>query len=319
MGIAILSSKEPSPYDKIFDQMRAHAMKTAKMNEAINKEKKKQQDAKKPAPYSVGVTELDKAQKAMKELNKLKVNQETYEDAVDSRHRHNWNWITGDDAQRGKIEKQTKLEKEVSKNLSKIAAANVHNPDAVSPETMKAARGLQTQLHDRLVLDGKLAAKADGDDDETSPYEKAADEAYSKSSDLQRVLSETKPDAIPLDKTQSFLDQLTKLEVKIEGVKSDYEVAKSEKNGTDTRKARQEMEKLGKELKKMHDQRGDQVGSNRVYLGNADYKMQALPDGDALKTAYAKQDKALDNEDVISRIHKSGDNVAEIVKYYNLM
>jgi hypothetical protein len=181
---------------------------------------------------------------------------------------------------------------------------------------MKAARGLQKQLHDRLLKDKEIAAVADlyyG-----TSFEEDVDKAIDISNNLDDSLNKTKPDAIPLDKTQSFLGQLTKLNVKIEDVKSDYDEAELKIDADDMRKAREDMETLGKELKKMHDQRAGQVGVNEGDLGIANYKMRTLPDGDALKTVYAKQDKVLDNDKVISLIRDSEADVAEVVKHFNL-
>lgn len=265
---------------------------------------------------SVSVTELDKAEKAMKELKKLEVDKYTYQGADEAESIMDWNWLTGNDADKAKIDKQTKLEETISKNLASIAATHVHDPDAVSPETMKAARELQKQLHDRLLKDKKIAAVADLY--YKTSFEEDVDKAIDISSDLDNSLNKTKPDAIPLDKTQSFLGQLTKLNVKIEDVKSDYDEAELKIDAADMRKAREDMEALGKELKKMHDQRADQVGVNEGDLGIANYKMRTLPDSDALKTVYAKQDKALDNDKVISLIRDSEVDVAEVVKHFNL-
>jgi hypothetical protein len=262
---------------------------------------------------SMSATELTKAEKAMKELIKLKVDEYTYKGADSAESIMDWDWLTGNDAHKAKIDKQTKLEETISTTLANIAATHVHNPDAVSPETMKAARELQKQLHDRLLKDKKTATVSDlyfG-----TSFEEDVDKAIDISKNLDNSLNKTKPDAIPLDKTQSFLEQLTKLSGKIEDVKSDYDEAELKIDAGDMRKARNEMEELGKELKKMRDQRAAQAGVKKNEPGIANYKMQALPGNDALTTVYAKQEKALDNDDVISLIRDSQDNVAEVVMH----
>lgn len=240
------------------------------------------------SPYDVGAAELRKARTAMKQLKELKVDKDTYKRAQDSKSAWNWNWITGDDAQKHKIDKQTKLEKEISKDLSSIAAANARNPDAVPKNVMKEARSIDSQLYDRLVTDYANAADA-----KTDSYAQDAYNAVSDQFHLDKALSGVKQDAIPLGETQSFIDRFRKDEQKLNdatsildnpGMASKSKLEKARKDKASATDA------LGKQWAQMATQAGPWSAAEP---GITDCKIWALPNGDPLKKPYESQDKAL--------------------------
>lgn len=233
---------------------------------------------------------LRKAQKAMKELDGLKVTSETYADAEDAKSNWNWNWITGDDAQKGKIAEQTKLENEVEKHLSAIAAANVRDPGSVDQKVMKAASKLEERWSTRLREDYQRAT-------DTDAYGLDAYIAMSDSHALDRALNESKPDVIPLNETKSFLNQVTTLHDKIDDARWVFESGVS--NEAERAKARKDVEKHWNDMQKKIDLVDAQAG--RFWSALTDIKIGALPDGDPLKTAYQNQDKALIDLEMLFR------------------
>jgi hypothetical protein len=241
----------------------------------------------KPSPYDVGATELRNARKAMKQLKDLKVGKETYKRAEDAKSSWNWNWITGDDACKDKIEKQTKLEKEISKNLYGIAAANARNRDAVSSEVLKEARSIEDQLDERRIMDYDHASRADADS-----YTQDAYNAVSDQLQLDHALNGAKKDVISLDETKSFIDEFRKEERKLKDATEIFSDPASSKS--EVEQARKDMAASSKELGKKWNLMARQVGPLLDPApGIADAKYWALPDGDALKKPYEAQDKDL--------------------------
>lgn len=242
------------------------------------------------SPYDVGAAELRKARNAMKQLKELKVSKDTYKRAQNSKSAWNWNWITGDDGQKKKIDKQTKLENEISKELYSIAAANARNPKAVSPEVMKEARSIDKQLDKRFATDYDNALGGVG---ELGSY---ADKALGKLDDhhaLEVALNGGKPDAIPLDSTQSFISQFRKNEAKlkaaVDALASPGSLSKSE-----LEKNMKDQDSAGKAIKKEWNLMDAQVGSPLGFEpGISISKVLSLPDGDPLKKPYEAQNNAL--------------------------
>ncbi len=246
------------------------------------------------SPYSVGATELDKAKKKMAELSKLKVTKDTYSSAKDTKEFFGLFTNEGDGKAKGKIEKQTKLENEISKNLRSIAAMYARDPDAVSPKIMKEARDLSKKLEERRVQDWDRADQAGADS-----YASKANEGATDALRLHTSLKDMKKDAIPLDETQSFIAEFRKEEKDYKDVLKIYQDANASESERDEafEKANEIADELLKKFDLMTLQTGvaydPATGIYAVSKGIADHKTEALPNGDAFEKAYEKQDKAL--------------------------
>ena len=251
-----------------------------------------------PSPYTVGTTELGRAQADIDQLKSVTTSAGTYAGANSSRFSipnlfdlHYVNGDYGKDA--ATIARANGLEDDANKNLKGIAAANVRGE--VGPDVLKPAQGLGNTLTNRLGLDSEAAGSTDvqGDQIKITPLDLAA---YSRATDMGKslddALNHVGPDALPLGQpTSSFLSQAESLHQK---TVSDYATFLGTPNSPSARKdALTTLHADNTQLGKLYGVVNAQEGDGLTTDGAATPKIEALPPDDPLATAYQKQASAL--------------------------
>lgn len=240
-----------------------------------------------PSPYEVGAADFAQAQKDIEKLNSLKVTKSDYKDATDEGILHSW-FGNKDDKQK-LIKQLTQLEDDASKHLQNISAANMRGQ--VSSGLLAQAQGLANTLSNRADQESANSLLND-----ISHSGSVSLDAYERAINVDAVRTGlekgTQPDAISLQGTAAFMDQVKQLDAKI---KSDHDkfqfgATQADKDAAKAQLAGPDEKQLSALFDKVNAQTGGLVGE-----GVVGPKLDALPDGDPQKEAYIKQCKDLNN------------------------
>lgn len=237
-----------------------------------------------PPAYEPGSADFIQAQSDMEKLNQLKVTRNDYKDADAT---HGWfgmfDGFSNKSDKQHLIDQQTKLEDDISKHLHNIAAANEYGH--VSSALLAQAQGIGRQWDSRLWQDEHNAFGGASID---SSLSSAAYERATGAYHLQNALTlANRPDAIALPETSTVIGQVNALDSKIGSdletshygmTQADRDAAKAQLAGPDYRQVRD-----------LYSRIDQQIGFRSLAGGISGPKIDALPDGDAQKTAYLKQ------------------------------
>lgn len=241
--------------------------------------------------------DLVDAQNDVAVINKMNVSGKDYKDAEAT---HGWGGIlnpfTDKYAKESLITTQNNLEKDAEQHLVNIAAANVHRQ--VSPAVLKQAQTVAGELQKRLDQNVNSALQANQDDyanghdsQEVDVADDLQDIPYAAGimpASLTQLLEVgSKPDAIPLSGTQSFINGVLALD---KHIVHDFNELGSHDQAT-AGAARKQL--LGPDLKKF-DAVASEVWNQALPSDGTDaMKAAVLPNGDPEKTAWLAQEHRL--------------------------
>lgn len=237
-----------------------------------------------PSPYEPGSSDFIQAQADMEKLSQLKVTKSDYKDADAT---HGWfgifDTLSNKSDKQHLIGQQTQLEENISKHLHNIAAASEYGQ--VSPALLAQVQAIGRQLDSRLWQDENNAfgGAAIGSSLSSAAYDRASD-AYH----LQDALAfANTPDVIALSNTSTIIGQVNALDSKIRSDVDAYHFGMTQ-DACDAAKA----QLVGPDYTQVLDlysKINQQIGFGSLKGGISGPKIDALPDGDAQKTAYLKQ------------------------------